>query len=320
MYRLRTSAETVPLVVTLLAHGCPLQALVVAVGFDERTVAAWLARAGQQGQAGQAYRVEHPRDLGQVHADEIRVQKEGSVVWMALAMLVSTRLWRAGEVRAPRDLPLIRRLSARGRACALNRPRLFCTDGWSADIRAIRATCRDVVRTGTRGRPRCCPWTRILMAQVVKRDAKRRVVAVERRLVQGSAAQVEQIRCRSPGAGLINTADLERRHATFRERRSSLTRRGRAWARQAHTLPHGMYLSGTVSHFCTPHERLRVARTAASVGRLERTPAMAAGIPDHGWSVQELLSFQGSPPRWRPPKRRGRPSWAMQRLIERWCS
>ena len=41
LYRLRTSAETVSLVVTLMAHGCPLQAIVVAFGFDERTVTAW---------------------------------------------------------------------------------------------------------------------------------------------------------------------------------------------------------------------------------------------------------------------------------------
>ena len=38
-YRLRTSAETVVLVVTLLAHGCPVQAIGAAFGFDERTVA-----------------------------------------------------------------------------------------------------------------------------------------------------------------------------------------------------------------------------------------------------------------------------------------
>ena len=40
-YRLRTAEETVTLVVTLLAHGCPLQAIVVAFGIDERTVQAW---------------------------------------------------------------------------------------------------------------------------------------------------------------------------------------------------------------------------------------------------------------------------------------
>src|SRR5215510_13712527 len=39
LYRLRTPAETVSLVVTPLAHGCLLQAIVVACGFDERTVA-----------------------------------------------------------------------------------------------------------------------------------------------------------------------------------------------------------------------------------------------------------------------------------------
>jgi hypothetical protein len=38
-YRLRTVAETVSLVVTLLAHGCPVQAIVAAFGFDERAVA-----------------------------------------------------------------------------------------------------------------------------------------------------------------------------------------------------------------------------------------------------------------------------------------
>ena len=46
LYRLRTSSETVTRVVTLIAHGCPLQAIVVAFGIDERTVAAWLRRAG----------------------------------------------------------------------------------------------------------------------------------------------------------------------------------------------------------------------------------------------------------------------------------
>ena len=61
-YRLRTAAETVALVVTLLAHGCPVQAIVAALGFDERTVADWWARSGRQGQAVQECLVEQPRD------------------------------------------------------------------------------------------------------------------------------------------------------------------------------------------------------------------------------------------------------------------
>ena len=47
--RLRTPAETVALVLTLLAHGCPLHAIVVAFGFDERTVAAWGPAPGDRG-------------------------------------------------------------------------------------------------------------------------------------------------------------------------------------------------------------------------------------------------------------------------------
>src|SRR5262245_61168930 len=70
-YRLRTAAETVSLVVTLLAHGCPLQAMVAAFGCDERTVAAWWARSGRQGQAVHESVVEPPRDLRQVQADAL---------------------------------------------------------------------------------------------------------------------------------------------------------------------------------------------------------------------------------------------------------
>jgi transposase-like protein len=51
--RLRTSAETGSLVMTRMAHGGPLQAIVVALGSAERTVASWLARAGGPGQAVQ---------------------------------------------------------------------------------------------------------------------------------------------------------------------------------------------------------------------------------------------------------------------------
>src|SRR5262249_22500 len=99
-YRLRTSAETVVLVVTLLAHGCPVQAIVAAFGFDERTVAEWWARSGRQGQAGEGALVERGGDRGGVQADEIRVKQQGGIVWMALAMMVKTRLcgWAARSV------------------------------------------------------------------------------------------------------------------------------------------------------------------------------------------------------------------------------
>ncbi len=204
--------------------------MVGALGCDERTVAAWGARAGRQGQAVQEPLVAPPRDLGQGQVDEIRVKQQGSMVWMVLAMRVSTRLWLASEVRAQRDMALIRRLSARVRACALHRPLLWCPDGVCSSIRARRETLRDPVRTGAHGRPRLRPWRNVCIAQVVKRSAQRRVVDVERRLVEGTPARVETLRRRAQGDGVITTASIERLHATVRERRASLTRRGRARA------------------------------------------------------------------------------------------
>src|SRR5207248_5866555 len=181
-YRLRTSAETVAIVVTLLAHGCPLQAIVAAFGFDERTVAAWWARSGRQGQAVHEHLVEQARDLGQVQADELRVKKQGGIVWMAMAMMVKTRLWLGGEVSEQRDMSLIRQLIERVRRCALPRPLLVCTDGLCSYIRAIRETFRDPVHTGQGGRPRLRPWRHVCIAKVVKRYARHRFVETERRI------------------------------------------------------------------------------------------------------------------------------------------
>jgi transposase-like protein len=311
-YRLRTSAETVVIVVTLLAHGCPVQAMVAAFGFDERTVAAWWARSGRQGQAVQESLVEQPRDLGQVQADALRVKKQGGIVWMALAMMVRTRLWLGGEVSEQRALPLIRRLIERVRRCATRRPLLVCTDGLVSYIRAIRETFRDPVSTGQGGRPRLRPWRHVFIAQVVKRYERRRVIETESRIVDGAPARVETLRRRSQGGGMINTAYIERLNATFREHLAPLARRCRALARHTRTLPEGMFLVGTVSNFCTPHASLSHTR--------KTTPAMAAGITDHCWTMHELLSFHVPLSRWVPPKRRGRPSRTLQRLIERWCS
>jgi hypothetical protein len=198
------------------------------------------------------------------------------------------------------------------RHCAAHRPLLFCTDGLCSYVRAIRETFRDPERTGAPGRPRLRSWRNVCIAQVVKRYAQRRVVDVERRIVDGTPARVETLRRRAQGDGVINTAYIERLNATFRERLASLTRRGRALARRTLTLQHGMYLIGTVYNFCTPHASL--PHTGGKT-----TPAMAAGITDHCWSVHELLSSHVPPPHWTPPKHRGRPSYALKRLMERWC-
>ena len=104
-YRLRTVEETVTIVITLLAHGCPLQAIVAAFGVDERTVQAWQQRAGQHCQQVHEHLVAQPRDLGQVQADEIRAKLQGGILWMAMAIQVPTRLWLGGVLGTTATAP-----------------------------------------------------------------------------------------------------------------------------------------------------------------------------------------------------------------------
>ncbi len=64
-YRLQYSVEFVTQIITLLAHGCLLAAIVAAFGLDERTVASWQSRAGAHCEQVHEHLVEQPRDLGQ---------------------------------------------------------------------------------------------------------------------------------------------------------------------------------------------------------------------------------------------------------------
>lgn len=320
-YRLRHPAELVTRVITLLAFGCPPQAIVAAFGLDERTVASWRDRAGQHCQAVQEHLVEVPRDLGQVQMDEMRVKQQGRIGWMALALMVSTRLWLGGAVGYSRDAALITRLVEKVRACAsaLCLGLLFCTDGLKTYISAIGRVFREAVPTRQSGRPRLQAWKRIFIAQSVKQYQQGRMVGIDRRIIAGSAADIEAMLEGSQGGGVINTAFIERLNATFRQCLSSLVRRGRGLARQSRTLEMGMYLVGTIYNFCCEHESLRLPGLIGGHQWLARTPAMAAAISDHCWSVRELLSYHVAPSPWQPPKRRGRVSQATKQLIARWC-
>ena len=297
LYRLRTARDEVLLVVTLLAYGCPVQAIVAAFGLDERTVARWQARAGRQCQRVHEHLVQAGRvELGQVQADELRVRIVGGVLWLASALAVPSRLWLGGVVSATRDGALIRALLERVRACGPVHAVLLCTDGLASYPSQALRLFRTAERTGRRGRPRLALPTGLLIAQTLKRYTQRRVASVEHRVVRGTLDAVTAALVRTQGqvTAVINTAYIERLNATFRARLASLTRRTRAGVHRRNTLEAGMWLVGTVYNFCRPHRSLRqrVAAADAPTRRwLDRTPAQAAGLADHPWSIQELLLF-----------------------------
>ena len=182
-YHLRYSCDLVTQVITLLAYGCPLQAIVAAFGIDESTVASWQQRAGIHCEQVHQHLVQPPRDLGQVQADEIRVKYQGGIAWLALAMAVPTRLWLAGVVSDCRDGALIRRLLEQVRQGALYRPLLLCVDGLTVYVSAIKQVFRTPIFTGKPGRPQLRRWHHLCVVQVIKQYTQKqpkRVMSVVR--------------------------------------------------------------------------------------------------------------------------------------------
>ena len=308
-YRLHKAAGVMTTVLTLLCHGCPLQAIVAAFGLDERTVAAWQGKAGRHCRAVHEHLVLAGRlDLRHVQADELWVKRVGGRLWQAMALAAPSRLWLGGVLSPTRDLDLISGLVRQVRAAAVSPALLVCVDGLSSYVTAFRRAFRRPERTGRRGRPRLVPEAGLLLGQVVKRYAKRRVAEVEQRVVQGTARAVGAVLAATGTGASINTAYIERLNATFRARLAPLVRRGRALARTETTLAAGMYLVGGAYNFCRAHASLRLAAPPGARAKWEgRTPAMAAGLTDHRWTMDELLRYQVPLPAWVPPTRRGRP-------------
>ena len=309
LYRAHKPHELIATVATLLAYGCPPQAIVAAFGLDERTVAAWLARAGAHCQRVHAHLVQQGAvDLQHVQADELWVKLVGQRVWLALALAVPSRLWLGGTISPRRDLVLITGLVQQVRACARYLNVLVCVDGLSSYVTAFLRVFRTPVYTGRRGRPRLVLAAGFLLGQMVKQYAKRRVVGVTPRVVQGTADAIAAVLAATGTGHGIHTAYIERLNATCRSALAPLVRRGRAIAHKVETLTAGMYLVGGAYNFCWAHGSLRVL-APAGIGRKwqERTPAMVAGLTDHPWSMHELLRYQVPLPAWVPPKRRHRP-------------
>jgi transposase-like protein len=147
--------ELVVIVITLLSYGCPIQAIVQAFELDERTVASWPDRAGKHGEQVHRQLIEQGRlDLTHVQADEMRLKARGGMVWMGLAMMVSTRLWLAGAVSTSRESRLADALFQPVRRCCQRLCPLFiCTAGWNASPkRILRAFGEKVKRTPGKGR------------------------------------------------------------------------------------------------------------------------------------------------------------------------
>lgn len=294
-YRLHREEWLLVVVLALLAHGCPVQAIVFAFGLHEDTVRAWLLKGGAQARRVQEALVQQGGvDEEHVQADEIWVRLRRGRVWQALAIAATSRLWLAGQLAGRRDQELIDTLVRQVRRSLAHGHILVCVDGLASYVGAFQDLFLERTRAvGSRFWQAALP-DGFLLGQLIKQHRGRRLVGLTRRAVVGTLEQIEA-RLLATGTGVVlHTAYIERLNSTFRCSWAHLTRRSRSLADQQATLVAGMYLVGATYNFCRWHDSLRLE--APSPGRrwLPRTPAMTAGLSDHAWSMAELLW-------WRPP-------------------
>lgn len=303
----KTEPDTIALVLTLIAHGCPVAAIEAAFAVQRRTVRQWVEKAGQHAKTVHEAIVLHPQVLQRVEVDELFVRSQSGAErkgsryrwhYIFSSICVPTRLWLGGLVTARRDAASARHLAEMIHQASFMGPLLVVFDGFAGYVTAFRAAFRFPLYSSRVGRPRLVTWSSLVLVQHVKQS---QVV----HLAHGSLDAFARL-WRSVGSSVVATSYIERLNATFRERLAPLTRRTRHLARRRATLEACLFLVGSVYNFCCVHRSLG------------STPAMAAGLTDEVWTVGRLLWHRVSPPRWKPAPHRGPLSKSERALLAQW--
>jgi IS1 family transposase len=173
--------------------------------------------------------------------------------------------------------------------------RLMTSDEYPVYATAIRETYGQKVtppRTGRPGRPRKAYTVvppEVTYATVHKERENNRVVNVSTRVVFGTLAAVALALLASAVSAAVNTCFIERHNGTDRNRCSRKVRKSYAFSKDWQTHRAATAFSYFSYNFCWPVETLR---QKDADGRWQRrTPAMAAGLTDHVWSLAEWLAF-----------------------------
>jgi IS1 family transposase len=316
-------------IIACLAEGLGIRGTARVFEVNPNTVLQWLVEAAEQLQAFSQH-VLHDVRVRQVQLDELfallSAVKDGAIGeaeaiehlersprWVWVAIDPESKLLLASDV-GNRTLVMAQRLVHHvAQVLAPDCTPLFLTDGFRAYMTALLTHYGHWVQPelrhaqGPAPRPRWMPLPQLLYAQVVKTVRRRRWVDVSHRVVFGTLAAVEQVL--APCGWKINTSFVERLNLDIRQhvgavgRRVSTLCKGEDGVRQQLGVYHVYY------NFCLPHATLRhpllqaePTRGTGSAKRWQpRTPAMAAGLTDHVWTLREVLLFRVPP--WPQPAR-----------------
>jgi IS1 family transposase len=160
-------------------------------------------------------------------------------------------------------------------------------------------------RKGDRGRfpdKRLRPHPDLLYAQIVKQRERGHVIAVSTKVVFGDAARLDACLQSLPTSQTINTSFVERENLTLRQHNRRLTRKTNGFSKELPWLEKQLWLCLAYYHLVLPHQSLRCqlptrqpTRGTGSERRWQLvTPAMAAGMTNHVWTTEELLSYRVS--------------------------
>ena len=221
-------------------------------------------------------------------------------IWRAIAL--PSRLRVVNHLSHGRSESEASAFSAAFKARTDGRPPLFTSDKLPAYVAALIAnysTPELLPAKRGRGRPRKEPRRvvdpELRYAQVDKHRVGGRVVEVRRRIVFGSAEAIIEIL----GGQQINTSYVERDHLTSRHSNDRVVRQTLSYAKKDYYLQRHLDLEDAVFNFVPAHHSLRVALRQPINGRKwqQRSPAMVAGLTDHIWTLEELMSHRLLPAR-----------------------
>ena len=126
-------------------------------------------------------------------------------------------------------------------------------------------------------------------ATVHKHRENNRVVRVSTRVVFGTRVAVALALLTSAVSRAVNTCFVERHNRTDRNRCSRKVRKSYAFSKDWDVHRAASRFSHFSYNFCWPVRTLR--QRGAQQRWQERTPAMAAGLTDHVWSLSEWLTY-----------------------------
>jgi hypothetical protein len=141
----------------------------------------------------------------------------------------------------------------------------------------------------------------LALCTVVKTYRRRRVIRVRHRVVFGALVGVNRVL--EPLGWQINTAFVERANLAMRQHVAAIGRRVMTVCKGEVGLRQQLALYQTYYNWCLPHTSLRqplrqplpTNGSGSTKYWQPRTPAMAAGLTDHVWTLRDVLLFRVPP-------------------------